>query len=125
MKHLRKYNESNDIDSEYITMCFINFIDEGAEYEDYDTIKDIMSSYTKTDFEILFQIFIDIPILNFDDFEGSFDELKVKVDNTLKQYTDTLDLIESAVEKVKIKYKDAYAIVIPESNDCISIEIRR
>lgn len=118
---IRRLNESVDVD--YIEECFIDFIDEGSEYEsDYSELNMFNGV---SPMETLFQIFIDLPELNFDEYQGNFDNHIKNINSKLNTYSNILLKVESCVERIKIKYENIFAYVIPEDEECISIEIRR
>lgn len=117
---IKRLNE--DIDSDYIIECFIDLIDNGAEYEsDYE----ILNKNQTQDYESLFDIFIDIPELSFHAYDGLLEGYVKNVKEKLDSYNNTISLIENAVEKVRIKYGNVSAIITPEDETCIHIEIIR
>ncbi len=100
MKHLRKYNENNNLnglDKEYLDECFIDFIDNGAFVE---SDEDENGRY--------YEIFINLPGVKNND--GNFE---FEIGNTLKDrleysrnLTEFYEDIENCIERVKNKYKN-------------------
>lgn len=116
MKYL--INESSDSEmSEYITMCFINFIDEGAEYENSE---DILNDGPGA---CVFNIFVDLPNLNFHTFDGDFTDLTILIEKETTKYLEIIEDIKSSIEKVKIKYPNVTVHITPEDEECINIDI--
>ncbi len=95
MKHLRKYNEDLEDTEEvkkYISECFIEFIDDGAEI-----IHRVKNSYSDEHYEV----YIKVPDCWFDT-GNTLEKNKKSAEVLVNFYQD----IETALEKVHIRYPE-------------------
>jgi len=103
MKHLKKYNESKEEDIiNYISDCFIEFIDTGAEVKYNPKRPNYNESYT---------IIIKVPDCWFSSGHTLIDNIK-STETLLEFYKD----IENCLEKVTIKYPN-FKQVYTTNND--------
>lgn len=95
MKHLRKYNESNEeLDTNYFNECFIEFIDDGAKT--YSTEDQFLQEY---------EIHIKVPACWFDPGYSLEDNIK-----SAKELHEFFLDVENCIDKVMIKYPNLECI---------------
>lgn len=123
MKYLKHFENVDELKSirDYIALCFVDFLDEENEYF-FNVELDIDD---KCSVFYLFEIFIEVPKLDFHSYNGDFDSLKSKVMNDVSKYTEIIERIEDNINKVRIKYNDFDYKVTPESEDLLHLEITR
>lgn len=119
MKYLKQFESVDELKiiRDYICMCFVDFIDDGEEY------------FTDSDINeediCLFEMFIEIPKLDFHSYKGDFDTLKVQMFDNMNKYTEIIERIEENINKVRIQYDDFNYKLTPESEDFLHLEITR
>lgn len=97
MKHLRKYNESNEVDMSYVRDCFVDFIDEGAE-----------NDFIRYKGELGWEIAIENSMINLRYFNTK--DLLEKI----KRFEEIVTDLEVCIEKLKIKFPKIKTIITLE-----------
>lgn len=101
MKHLKRIFESTEeLDTDYIEMCFVDFIDQGCDIE-----IDIDESDGKKYIEFL----IDLPGIEIKNSTFINKNKRKTVDDVLKsskELYDFYDEINTCIKKVKLEYSD-------------------
>lgn len=123
MRYLKQFESVDELKliRDYIKSCFVDFLDEENEYffnEELDSSPTCKVFY-------LFEIFIEIPKLDFHRYNGDFESLKSTVMDNVSKYTEIIERIDENINKVRIKYNDFEYKITPESEDFLHLEITR
>jgi hypothetical protein len=115
MKHLKRIFESTEeLDTDYIEMCFVDFIDSGSIF---DIIKGPNSEYD----EDYIQLWFETPFIS-----GYGSNRGIDIDNyisSLKRCEEFYLNIKNSLDKVKIKYPNIKTSLYDETSLVITLKL--